>query len=127
MASPKPWEPTEDERKRIRLYAGLGLTHEQIASLIGKSRDCLQKRARKELDDGRAETIAKVAGNLVQKALKGDTTSAIFYLKTQAGWREKHAVDHTSSDGSMTPISFDPANLSTDALREIMAALQKRK
>lgn len=93
MASPKPWEPTEDERKRIRIYAGLGLTHEQIASLIGKSRDCLQKRARKELDDGRAETIAKVAGTLVQKALKGDTTSAIFYLKTQAGWRETNNLN----------------------------------
>ena len=25
----------------------------------------------------------------------------IFYLKTQAGWKEKQVVDHTSSDGSM--------------------------
>ena len=32
--------------------------------------------------------IAKVAGSLVKKALNGDTTSAIFYLKTQAGWKE---------------------------------------
>ena len=41
----------------------------------------------------KAETIAKVAGTLVNKALKGDTASAIFYLKTQAGWRETSNVN----------------------------------
>lgn len=93
MAAPTPWLPTDQERQRIRLYAGLGLTQEQIASLVGKSVDSLTRHARKELDDGKAETIAKVAGNLVQKALKGDTASAIFYLKTQAGWRETSNVN----------------------------------
>jgi hypothetical protein len=27
----------------------------------------------------------------------------IFWMKTQAGWREKQDVNHVSEDGSMTP------------------------
>lgn len=35
----------------------------------------------------------------------GNPTLVIFGLKNMADedWREKHAIDHTSSDGSMTP------------------------
>lgn len=95
LRGPKPWKPTEEQIKMIRLYSGLGSTQEQIAVLIGKSVDTMSRNetAKQALDEGRAETIAKVAGTLVQKALKGDTTSAIFYLKTQAGWKETHGVD----------------------------------
>ena len=89
----RPWQPSEDDRKRIRLYAGLGLTQEQIAAIFGKSVETIVKHCRDELDAGKAETIAKVAGTLVNKALKGDTASAIFYLKTQAGWRETNNIN----------------------------------
>ena len=89
----RPWQPSEDDRKRIRLYSGLGLTQEQIAAVFGKSVETIVKYCRDELDAGKAETIAKVAGTLVNKALKGDTASAIFYLKTQAGWRETSNVN----------------------------------
>lgn len=92
---PKPWEPTAEEIAKIKLYAGLGSTQEQIAAMIGKSVPTLVKNddVRKALDEGRAETIAKVAGSLVKKALNGDTASAIFYLKTQAGWKETMGLD----------------------------------
>lgn len=99
---PRPsWEPTDDQRRRIRLYAGLGLTQEQIGHLIGVSVDALTKHCRDELDAGKAETLAKVAGGLVQKALKGDTASAIFYLKTQGGWRETQN-HNIKTDGPVT-------------------------
>ena len=38
---------------------------------------------------GKARAIGAVAQGLLKKARDGDTTSAIFYLKTQAGWKEK--------------------------------------
>lgn len=102
---PKAWEPTDEEIAKIRLYAGLGSTQEQIATMLGKSTDSLQrnKAAHEAWQQGQAETIAKVAGSLVKKALGGDTASAIFYLKTQAGWKETSVVDNRSSDGSMSP------------------------
>lgn len=101
---PKPWEPSDEERRRIRLYAGLGMTQEQIAVLIGKCVDTLAKACRNELDMGKAETLAKVAGTLVQKALNGDTTSAIFYLKTQGGWKE--TTLHGSDPDNPLPDGF---------------------
>ena len=51
---------------------------------------------------GKAKAIGSVAQGLLKKARDGDTASAIFYLKTQAGWRETTAIDHTSSDGTMS-------------------------
>ena len=92
---PQPWEPTTEDVAKIRLYAGLGSTQEHIAAMLGKSVETLHKHdaINEALAVGKAETIAKVAGTLVKKALNGDTTSAIFYLKTQAGWSEKSLLE----------------------------------
>lgn len=100
---PKPWEPTDEEVAKVRLYAGLGATQEMIASLIGKSVDTLTRNAKtsEALTVGKSETIMKVAGALVRKALAGDGPSAMFYLKTQGGWRETNRIEvkHDTSDG----------------------------
>jgi len=63
---------------------------------------------------GKAKAVASVAKGLLQNALDGDTPSQMFYLKTQAGWREKQQLDVVSSDGSMTP----KTELTGDALRK---------
>jgi len=52
---------------------------------------------------GKANAIGSVAKSLLAKARSGDTASMIFYLKTQAGWRETQNMNHTSDDGSMSP------------------------
>tara|TARA_R110002153_G_scaffold110456_2_gene251759 strand:- start:530 stop:904 length:375 start_codon:yes stop_codon:yes gene_type:complete len=52
---------------------------------------------------GKARAIASVAGNLITQAKAGNTAASIFYLKTQAGWKETTGLDLSSSDGSMTP------------------------
>ena len=93
---PQPWEPTEEQIRQIKLYAGLGMTQEQCAQLVGVCDDTLRARpaALEAFNEGKAQTIAKVAGSLVSKALAGDTTSAIFYLKTQAGWKDSINLQH---------------------------------
>ncbi len=105
---PKPWQPTAEEIAKARLYAGLGATQEHIAALIGKSVDTLTRNEAvcAALREGRAETLAKVAGALVRKALNGDTASAIFYLKTQGGWRETQNLNHLSDDKPLQPTSI---------------------
>lgn len=53
-----------------------------------------------------------------------DTTAAIFWLKNRqpAMWRDKQEIDHSSTDGTMTPKpAIDATQLSTDALAEILA------
>lgn len=37
---------------------------------------------------GKAKAIGNVAGNLIAQAKAGNVSAAIFYLKTQAGWKE---------------------------------------
>lgn len=53
-----------------------------------------------------------------------DTTAAIFWLKNRRPelWRDKRDIDHSSSDGSMTPKALDASNLSDAALKELMNA-----
>lgn len=55
---------------------------------------------------GRAKAIDSVAQGLLQQAREGNMAAAIFFLKTQAGWRETQVVDNVSSDGSMTPTTI---------------------
>ena len=114
---PKAWEPTSEDIAKIKLYAGLGSTQEQIAAMIGKCVDTLQKHesVRTALAEGKAETLAKVAGSLVRKALNGDTASAIFYLKTQGGWKETSVQELTGKDGD--PIQVQQVKSDADAFR----------
>jgi len=43
---------------------------------------------------GKAKAIGNVAGNLIAQAKAGNVSAAIFYLKTQAGWKETQTVEH---------------------------------
>lgn len=105
---PKPRVLSKDEIALVSKLAGV-LTYEQLADLFGiaqRTFDNIRERqpeVNAAYKRGRAEIIGKVAQSLVQDALDGDTTSRIFFLKTQAGWRETTRLDHTSSDGSMKP------------------------
>lgn len=119
---PKPWQPTDEQLAKIKLYAGLGSTQEQVVAMLGISLPTFKNNvgAKEAFELGKADTIAKVAGSLVKKALAGDTASAIFYLKTQAGWRETNRTEHTGKDGG--PIEY--ANLSDEEIEARIAALQ---
>ena len=44
--------------------------------------------------NGKAKAIATIAGNLIKSAKDGNTAAMIFYLKTQAGWRETDVLVH---------------------------------
>jgi hypothetical protein len=54
-----------------------------------------------------------------------DTTAAIFWLKNRRPeeWRDRQAVDHTSSDGSMTPA---PTVSAIDLINERLNAIAER-
>ncbi len=82
----------------VEKLAGL-LTMEQIGDFFGLSDDAL--RARFKADPklkaaywrGRAQRINKVADKLYQKCMRGDTTSIIFFLKTQGRWKEHNVIE----------------------------------
>jgi hypothetical protein len=122
MAAPSH-KPDKLSRDTVTLHATVGTTQANIARLLGIDEKTLRKHYRDELDLSLAQANATIGGNLFNKAKGGDTACMIFWMKTQAGWRETTHLEHTSPDGSMTPApTLDVSKLSAAALNEILAA-----
>lgn len=89
------------------------LTAEQIADSFNISRRSFFNLLERDEEvfalykKGKADGIDRVANSLIDMAESGNASAAIFYLKTQAGWKETTAVEHTSPDGSMTPTAIE--------------------
>lgn len=93
-----------DQIREVETLAAL-LTQDQIADYFGICRNTFRALCAREpeVDEhykrGKAKAIGHVANGLLQKARAGDTACMIFYLKTQAGWRE---TDRAAGDTSPT-------------------------
>jgi len=122
---PKPWEPTPEERRLVEHYAAIGYTQEQIAALLDKSPDSLQRHCRRELDLGALTVNAKIGGKLFQKAMAGDTASLIFWAKTRMGWKEVSVQEQTGADGGA--IKHDHQIDLTGAPPEVVVYLARKK
>ena len=102
-------ELTDEQVVQVKALAQY-LSKEQIADYLGVARntfDAILERDDKVFEHykkGKATAIANVAKGLVQQAIEGNMTAAIFYLKTQAGWRETDVVDDTSN---ATPVTVN--------------------
>ena len=80
--------PDPNTRKRVYELSSVGTTYEDIATSIGISSDTLTKYDQDELQKGRIDANALVAGTLFEQAREGNTSAAIFWLKTRARWKE---------------------------------------
>lgn len=101
-------ELTDEQVIQVKALAQY-LSKEQIADYLGVARntfDAILERDDKVFEHykkGKATAIANVAKGLVQQAIEGNMTAAIFYLKTQAGWRETEiAADDTNAAKPVT-------------------------
>ena len=100
-----PHEPTEATRQTVQLHTMVGTTQADIARVLDIDEKTLRKYYRDELDLAKSKANATIGGALFNKAKNGDTAAMIFWMKTQAKWAERHELDHSSTDGSMTPQS----------------------
>lgn len=101
--------PTPEERRQVEAMAGYGVPHDQIAVLIGEDgidSDTLKKHFKNELLQGKAKANAKVGQTLFQKATSGDTTAAIWWSKTQMGWKDTQTHEIGGIDGSAIQVSW---------------------
>lgn len=92
MGRPKR-ELSEQEIIEVGALASV-LNQEQIADYLGIGRTTFHEimkrdeRVSEQYKKGKAKAIAGIGSNLLSQAKSGNVTAAIFYLKTQAGWRE---------------------------------------
>lgn len=109
MANGKAGRPakqlTDKQRGEVETLAAF-LSIEQLADYFGIGRTTFYALAEKDPEilehykRGKSKAIAHIAQGLIQKARAGDTTSAIFFLKTQARWRETERHEITGADGA---------------------------
>lgn len=113
MPDTTPHDPTERTRAEVSALCSFGIPQPEIARYIGVDPKTLRKYYRKELDNSVTKANAAVGRFLYQNASGGTlkdgashsdcVRAAMFWAKTRMGWRETNNVDHTSSDGSMSP------------------------
>jgi len=100
--------PTESERKQVESLSGYGVPIDQICTLVrdGINVDTLRAHFDKELKAGKAKANAQIGQTLFQKAIKGDTTAAIWWSKTQMKWRETTMHEVTGKDGDAMQVDI---------------------
>jgi hypothetical protein len=90
-----------------------GVKHDEIANYLGIDPKTLRKHYRQELDESKMRSH-KVVGDFLYQAASGAAMedgathaeclrAAMFWAKTQMGWRETDNHNHMSEDGSMSP------------------------
>lgn len=98
-----PINLTPDQVREVETLAAL-LSQDQIADYFGFGRTTFHEIMKRDPAVAEhfiretAKAIAQVANGLLQKARNGCTTSSIFHLITQAGWRETERIGHTGED-----------------------------
>lgn len=97
MSRPKH-EPTHESRQIVQLHTMVGTPQDDVARILGVSPKTLRLHYRDELDLARAKANATIGGALFNKAKGGDTAAMIFWMKTQAGWREVDKQDLSGAD-----------------------------
>jgi hypothetical protein len=97
-------ELTDEQKKEVKTLAAV-LTTEQIADYFGIGRrtfyDIMERdeEVSAQYKKGKAQAIGAVAQNLIQQARDGNASAAMFFLKTQAGWKETQRVEGAGDGG----------------------------
>jgi len=117
-----PYKPQDKDRPVVQALVANGLTHPQIAHYLKIDRETLEKYFREELDRGMDTVLAIISGRLVQKAMAGDNTCMIFWLKTRhpALFNPPTRAEVTGANGR--PLYF--GNTPDDRLSKIIAAIR---
>jgi len=94
---------TDEQKEQVEKLAAV-LSSEQLADFLGIGRSTFYEIMKRDEDvsgrykKGRAKAIGSVAKNLIQKAQSGDNAAMMFYLKTQAGWKETTHIQQETKE-----------------------------
>jgi len=107
--SRRPHEPTEKSKAEVAALISYGVPVKQVAAYIGIDDKTLSKYYREIMDEAMAKAHGQVGRYLFQGASgalleKGAThadclRAAMFYAKTQMGFKETDRIEQTGADG----------------------------
>jgi hypothetical protein len=105
VGRPTAYKPEYDEQ--VEKLARMGATDEEIIEFFNVCMQTLFTWKAKHpefleaIKRGKVESDMKVAQSLYDRALGGDTTAQIFWLKNRRskGWRDTRDVNQTNEDG----------------------------
>lgn len=98
------------------------LTQDQIADYFGIAERTLRKRINDDpavcaaYKKGRVQVLVGIAQGVINRAKKGDNACAFFYLKTQGGWKETSAHEHSGKDGGPVEVLVKRTVVQPDAV-----------
>lgn len=126
------FKPTPEQIAAVQVLTACGFTQADIAAQVidpttglGISEKTLRARMREALDTGKAGANALVARSLFKKATGNGPQSvqaAIFWLKTQAGWKEPaQGVELSAPGGGPIQMQAAPVDLSKLSTEELLA------
>ena len=121
-----PHEPTPKDRKTVEIATSVGIPQPIIARIIGVHETTLRDYYRDELDLGKARANMAVCGNLFRIATGNSpqaAASAMFWTKTNAGWKETVRQENTGADGKAIEVIDVSAR---DVLAAKIAAISGR-
>lgn len=114
-------KPTAETRAQVEALSGYGVRQDEIALYLDIDPKTLRSHYREQLDKGTVKANVAVARSLHKQAVEGNVAAAIFWLKSRAGFREKHEVEVSGPGGG--PIqTLDTSKLSDAALKELLSA-----
>lgn len=119
MAPKKTHKVTEETKHWVACMVRAGITHEQIARVLNICIVVLYKKYRDILDTELSNAVTKISNALFDKALNGDTTSMIFYLKTRGGWTETNKVEHSGNVSFVLPEKINEQEYDDHIVKEI--------
>ena len=99
----KLYKPTDADRLFVERAVMAGTQINTIADCLNITDDTLRKHFRYEITTARERMKGDAVRVLMDSLTDGSLDAAKYVLSRVAGWTEKQAHDHTSSDGSMTP------------------------
>ena len=115
----------EIDLDKVEEWASRGLSIENMAALCGIGRRTLYDLREEDaqfaqdfdlaVESGKAQGVEVVANKLMELCLEGHPQSIQYFLERKGGFQKTENLNHTSSDGSMSPKESSAAVL--DALK----------
>ena len=93
------YKKTDEDAKNVEALTIAGVPQKLVSKILKISEPTLRKHYRDELDTSKAKANAVISQSLFKLARKANVTAQIFWLKTQAGWKETNHVELTGKAG----------------------------